>query len=203
LTWIREHRLNPDEDPIRFHQAMERANIPRRFWDADPEQVKGDNTWIKQSLADPANVWAGRGYGLFIHGPFNTGKSAAAAILARDFVMRCHVVLWLSVRDVPAVRFHEGDMAKLDKLLRRADLLVLDDLGSERYRLESAAGAALEEVVRIMYEANRAPIITSNVEWQAFQAGYPKSFVSLVTRMCIPVSLVDPWDDKPNLGMAR
>ena len=44
----------------------------------------------------------------FITGEVNTGKSAAGAIVARDFVCRCHVVLWLSVRDVPGIRFIDG-----------------------------------------------------------------------------------------------
>ena len=201
MSWIREHRLEVDE-PGTLNRALERARIPKRFWSADHSAVKGDNTWIQQALDNP-DGWAGKGYGFFLNGPFNTGKSAAAAILARDFVMRCRVVVWVAVRDVPAIRFHEGEMAEVDALLRRADLLVLDDLGSERFRLTSAAGAALEEVVRIMYESQRPTIITSNKGWDQFQATYSPAFVSLVKRVSIPIALIDPWDEGPTLGFSK
>jgi DNA replication protein DnaC len=204
LTWVRNRIMTyaDQEDRMMWEQAMRRSRIPGRFWDADPSAVKGDNRWMHQALDNPA-AWAGTGAGFFIHGPFNTGKSAAAAILARDFVNRCHVVLWLSVRDVPGMRFRDTpDMAKLDDTLRRADLLVLDDLGAERFRLESAAGAALEETVRILYERKRPVIFTSNKAWDQFQATYSEGFVSVVKRMAIPITLLDPWGDAPNLVMA-
>ena len=199
--WIREHRLE-EAAPGVLASALARARIPKRFWSADPLAVKGDTRWVQKALAKPEK-WAGEGYGFFIHGAFNTGKSAAAAIFARDFVMRCHVVVWVAVRDVPAIRFHEGEMAAVDAMLKRADLLVLDDLGSERFRLESAAGAALEEVVRIMYESRRPTIITSNKSWEEFRATYSTAFVSLVRRVSVPVALTDPWDEGPTLSGVR
>jgi DNA replication protein DnaC len=183
---------------------MRRANIPERFWDATPDQVKGNNKWMRQALGQP-DLWAEKGYGFYLHGPFNTGKSAAACILARDFVLRAHKVLFLKVCDVPRTRFHDGaEGVALDTRLRHADLLVLDDLGSERFRLDSAAGAALEEVVRIMYDRSRPIVITSNKAWEGeFPASYGSvpAFVSVVQRICISVALVDPWPDGPSLGI--
>jgi DNA replication protein DnaC len=181
---------------------MRRARIPERYWFSDVNQVKGDTRWLEQALRHP-DEWAGEGYGYFIHGPFNTGKSAVACILARDFVMRAHAVLFLKVCDVPRVRFNEGEEgAALNARLRRADLVVLDDLGSERFRLESAAGAALEEVVRIMYDRQRPIIFTSNKSWSSeFTASYGSvpAFISVVQRVCIPVSMVDAWPGRPVL----
>ena len=204
MTWIRERLLDPNDDEERdtWLAAMRRSRIPQRFWDATAAQVKGDSRWIQQALTQPV-AWAGTGAGFFLHGPFNTGKSAAAALLARDFVERCHVVMWLSVRDVPGMRFRETDELKaLDDTLRRVDLLVLDDLGAERFRLGSAAGAALEETVRIVYERKRSVVFTSNKAWDQFQATYSVGFVSIVKRMAIPIALLDSWPDSPDMRMA-
>lgn len=179
---------------------MRRARIPERYWGCTPDQVKGDSRWLKQALHMP-DEWAGKGFGFYIHGPFNTGKSAAACILARDFVLRAHKVLFLKVCDVPRVRFNEGEEGgMLNARLMQSDLVVLDDLGSERFRLESAAGAALEEVVRIMYDKQRPIIFTSNKSWgQEFQPTYGSvpAFVSVVTRVSIPVSMLEKWPEHP------
>lgn len=203
-SWVRERRLNPDdpEDDGQWRQALSRARIPARHWSARQELVKGDRRWLDESLAHPEK-WAGKGYGFFINGPFNTGKSAAAALLAMEFVRRCHVVLWLSVREVPAVRFREGELGLLNDLLQRVDLLVLDDLGSERFRMESAAGAALEEVIRIIYDRNRSVILTSNKGWDEFEGVYAMApaLVSIVKRMVIPIALLDSWPNTPDLGI--
>ena len=200
MTWVRDRRLDPAEDPDRWVAALRRARIPDRFWSADIEKVKGNVGWIRSALAN-VEKWAGQGNGFYINGPFNTGKSAAAALLAMEFIRRCHVVVWLSVREVPGVRFHEGELAAVDALLQRADVLVLDDLGSEKFRMTSAAGGALEEVVRIMYERQRAVIFTSNKGWPEFPHTYATTpgFVSVVQRISIPVALIDPWNDTPNM----
>jgi DNA replication protein DnaC len=200
LTWVRDRRMFPEEDPAAWQAALKRAGIPERFWTADPALVKGNNRWIHQAIED-TGFWAAKGYGFFLHGEFNTGKSAAAAILAMEFIRRCHVVTWLPVRDVPRVRFHEGDGADTDTRLRTTDLLVVDDLGSERFRLESAAGGALEEVVRIVYERSRPVLLTSNKAWTEFPTTYAKipAFVSLVTRLSFPIALGHQWPNAPNM----
>ena len=205
MTWVREHRLSlsDPEDRQRIDAAMRRSYIPERYWHANPELVKGNNKWMHQALSNPEG-WAGEGYGFYLHGQFNTGKSAAACILARDFVLRAHKVLFLKVSDVPRVRFHEGEEGEaLDARLRASDLLVLDDLGSERFRLDSAAGAALEEVARVMYDRQRPIIYTSNKSWDEFHHTYATvpAFVSVVQRVSLPIALIDQWPGQPSIGM--
>jgi DNA replication protein DnaC len=152
-------------------------------------------------------LWLGKGYGAFFHGPENTGKSSLAAIFAMEALRRIEQVLWLHVRDVPAVRFRENpEFAKVDDLLHQADFLVLDDLGAERFRMSSAAGPALEETVRILYERNRSVFVTSNFSWKAFDEHYSKEarpLVSVLNRVVIPVALTIPWPGEPGPDMPR
>lgn len=199
-SWIRERRLDPDEDPGTWRCALQRARIPDRYWTARPECVKGDTRWLTTALSAPEK-WAGKGYGFFIHGPFNTGKTAVGAILLQEFIRRCHAALWLAVREIPGVRFHEPPLGDLDARLMVCDALVIDDLGSERYKIDGPAGAALEETVRIVTERGRALVITSNKSWDSFAATYAAApaFVSVVQRHIIPISLHIPWPNAPEI----
>lgn len=204
MSWVRQQVLNPSDpdDAGNWQAALRRARIPDRYWTATPEQVKGDSRWLRTALDRPEE-WAGKGWGFYVNGPFNTGKTAVAAILMMEFIRRCHAVLWLSVREVPAVRFHEGVLGELDERLMQADMVVLDDLGAERFRIDGPAGAALEETVRIVTERGRSITFTSNNPWEAFPATYSAvpAFVSVVQRHTIPITLLATWPGTPEFGV--
>jgi DNA replication protein DnaC len=195
---IRDRVVNPQEDPAAWRLALERSGIPDKHWGASVEAIREPRIaqWLAGACAN-ATDWMGNGIGFFLHGPLNSGKSGAAAVLAKEGLVRVERVMWLPVRDVPLVRFREGERGKaLDDQLRAADLLVLDDLGAERFRLSSAAGPALEETLRIMYDRGRSVVITSNIEWQEFITTSPyareaEPLVSVIRRKCHPVPIVN------------
>jgi len=133
-----------------------------------------------------------------LHGPLNSGKSSVAAVLAMDCVKRAEVVTWIPVRDIPAVRF--GEKPEIKSRLSRTDVLIIDDLGSEGFRLQSAAGAALEETARVVYDRGRTLILTSNIHWDDLPSQYSEiaPFVSVIQRRVVPVGIVnDQWPDAP------
>jgi len=196
---IREHSplRDPGADPGRWSRLLRDANVPEMVHAAKVDLVKGDVTWLLGALDKPGD-WLGRGRGYYIQGDLNTGKSSAAGILIMDAIRRCEVCTWLPVRDVPGVRFREGERnTGLSDRLYRTDLLVLDDIGAESYRMNGAGGAALEAVIRIMYDRNRSVVYTSNVGWQAFATTYPPGLVSVTKRRTWPVTLTDPWPEGP------
>jgi DNA replication protein DnaC len=205
---IRDRVLNPSEDPVGWRQALEASQIPEKHWPATADAI-GDSrlrAWVAGACAN-AEGWMGSGSGFFLNGPLNSGKSSIAAILSMEGLLRAERVLWLAVRDVPLVRFREGERGKaLDDLLHRADLLVLDDLGAERFRLTSAAGPALEETVRIVYDRNRPVIITSNIAWEEFITTSPyareaEPLVSVIRRKCWSMPIVNgQWPMAPGGG---
>ena len=178
---VREWCIGPEaDDASDWREALSRSRIPEGYWGGTPAAIKDPELrgWLERTL-ESAPQWLGQGVGFYLHGPLNSGKSSIAAILAMDAVRRCERVLWLPVRDVPAVRF--GEQPQVAAALQRADVLVLDDLGAERFRLESAAGSALEEVARIVYDRGRSLITTSNISWEDFPGQYSdiEPFVSL------------------------
>ena len=194
---VRDKQRSPEEDPARWARLLAEANVPPMVSRATPDQVKGDAAWLLGALAKP-EAWLAEGFGYYIQGQLNAGKSSVAGILIMDAIARCEVCTWLPVRDVPGVRFREGDRnAAIHERLYKTDLLVLDDIGAESYRLDGAGGAALEAVIRILYDRDRSVVYTSNVGWQAFVGTYPAGLVSVVRRRSWPVTLTERWPDAP------
>lgn len=187
------------DDRGEWRDALSAARIPERYWTATPEAIKTPALTVRvRALLKELPVWLSEGRGHYLHGPLGTGKSSIAAILAMDALCRCERVTWLAVRDVPGTRFRETEeLRRLDDRLRTTDLLVLDDLGAERFRLASAAGTALEEVVRMIYDRKRSLVISSNVGWQAFLRDYGREaepLMSVVSRIVLPFEVVnDQW----------
>lgn len=180
--------------------------MPPRYWGATVKVIKAEQVarWAREALRR-APEWLAQGQGWYVQGALNAGKSSLAAILLMDALKRCERCLWLNVRDVARVRFHEGAEAEaIDDQLRACDLLVLDDLGAERFKLSSAAGGALEEVIRIVYDRERPLIVTSNMSWRQFGLQYGEEaepVVSVLRRIARPVEVVnDQWPLNPMEG---
>jgi DNA replication protein DnaC len=186
----------PWDDLPEWRDALRVASIPERYWTATPDAIRDPK--LRDGVCElvrTAPVWLAEARGFYCHGPLGTGKSSIAGILAMEAVRRCERVSWLPVRDVPTVRFRENDEARRrDDRLRTTDLLVLDDLGAERFRLSSAAGTALEEVVRTIYDRKRSIVITSNISWNAFLRDYGREaepLMSVVSRIVVPFEVVN------------
>lgn len=200
---IRGHKRGPDKDPERWREALSATNLPERYWRATVAAIKSPDIvrWLTGRLEDaPQWLLGGRGY--YVCGPLNAGKSCIAAILLMEAVKRMETALWLSVRDVPGVRFRESPRnAELDDRLRACDLLVLDDLGAERFKRTGPAASALEETVRIVYDRGRSLIVTSNFSWRQLDREYGQlnePLVSVMRRMVSPKEILnDQWPLEP------
>ena len=202
---VRSPGFEPDNDPAAWRLALGEANVPDRYWSATVDAI-GDlalRAWVR-TIADQADAWLASGAGFYLHGPLNSGKSSIAAILAMEAIRRYETVLWLPVRDVLTARFREGARGQaLDERFARADLLILDDLGSERFRLSTAGGSALEEAIRIPYDRRRSVVITSNISWRDFELTYAEipSFISVVRRCVHPCAIINTqWPEAPARG---
>ena len=188
---IRERKRGPDVDLDRWVTALRDARVPERYWPADPSQIEPEKLrrWVENTI-ETAPAWLAEGRGWYLMGDLNAGKSSIAALLLMEALKRCERCLWMPVRDVPTAAFREGERGEdLNWRLHNCDVLVLDDLGSERFRLRSAAGAALEETARIMYDRGRSLIVTANLSWRQFSEHYKaeaEPFVSVMRRMVEP-----------------
>lgn len=183
------------EEPGEWREALIRARIPARYQRATAESIKPRHLcqWVMGVCSDP--VWLAEGRGFILVGPLETGKSSIAALLAMEALMRAEGVLWLAAREIPGVMFRDGpENTELRDQLEDADLLVIDDLGAEGFRVDRAGGAALEAAIRVLYDHDRSVIVTSNLGIPRLRAEYPEPLVSVLERITSAVVVEnDQW----------
>lgn len=182
---IRDRRFTPKDDPGRWAEMLGRANVPARYARAriSAIQVEPIRRWVEDVTEHPEK-WLAIGGGFLLVGHLRSGKSSLAGILATDAMQRGEVVTWLASSEVPGVMFRDGQrQQELFDRLHETDLLILDDLGRESYRVDRPGGAALEGCVRAIYDRDRSIIVTSNLGDARLVANYPDTFISVLRRM--------------------
>ena len=147
------------------------SSIPRRYRDValernpvrnlPPEVLRPLRRYLRD-LED--NLAAGRG--LWLGGDLGTGKTSAAALIAKEASARGHTVAFHTAPELLArIRETFNDdsehtYAELFEQLRSLDLLVIDDMGTQQTRpwvLEQ-----LYVIVNDRYLDERAIVITTN-----------------------------------------
>lgn len=192
---VRQYIIDPEKDRSEWARALVASRIPERYRNATEASIPREDirAWFKQQT-DGIPAWLQAGKGFWLNGPLGSGKSSLAGLLLMDALRRAERCLWVPVRDIPSIRFHESEEAKIiDAEIKRTDLLVLDDLGAEKFKLKSAAGSALEEAVRMVYDRQRALIVTSNLSWRQFQETYGQDAAplhSVIARIVEPVEVM-------------
>jgi predicted ATPase len=150
-----------------LNQRSRAAGIPPRFisdarWDQVlwPELVEWKGPLLEAKL--------NHGRGLILDGPVGTGKSSAAALIAREVLDLSTVesvrrVRWESTSEL--IHEMEADAASKRDVERRlrlnADLVVFDDLGVEK--LAHWQVALLDVIMNIRYTRRKSIIVTMNV----------------------------------------
>jgi DNA replication protein DnaC len=151
---------------------LRNANIPPRYLEKTLENFAARTKLLKEV------VGYARGYaetfqggpgqkGLFIHGCTGCGKSHIASAILKLVIERgfsgywCNVVdLVATIRDVISRTVPAEDLEYIEMKCAEADLLVLDDLGSEAPR--GVASERLYGFINRRYERDRPIIVTSN-----------------------------------------
>lgn len=119
---------------------------------------------------------------LLLCGTKGTGKTTAAAVVLRWWLLRCALAPRPTCAKPPPVAMFErattfarmsaydrDDKAYFDELCR-CGLLVMDDVGAET--LAGVAPAMLDELMDVRYGSGRRTVITSNLSGSAFKARY-------------------------------
>jgi DNA replication protein DnaC len=207
---IRAVTFGPQDDIERWQKVLRDSRIPERYWDTSAASItdRALTTWLR-AVAEDMPCWLLAGQGFYLHGPWESGKTSLAAIIAMAALSRCERVLWLGVRDVPSAIFAETpEWVEVNKQLRQCDLLVIDDLGAQTFNMRGPAGGACESVVRFIHDRRRSLIVTSNWSWRVFHEKYQTeapALVNIVDRTTTPVEVVNPqWENarkKNGLGL--
>lgn len=130
--------------------------------------------------------------GLLFWGPVGSGKTYHAACIANRVIDIGHSAVFTSISrvsaDMSAARF-TGASKVIDELLRH-ELIVLDDLGTERET--EAAREQANEIVDALSVSSCVPILTTNMSVEAMRSETDPTLQRIYSRifgMCQPVKV--------------
>jgi len=169
-------------------KLLERANIPRRFWESRLGII--DESPFKQSYVaylEQLDDMLKRGRGLFLYGPYGSGKTAAACLVLIDVLCRsANRVYFIAMADL---EWHWRNRHETDEngvphwdVIVGAPFVVIDDLnaeaggvvgGEETVARGRESRPAFEAVVRARYNALLPTVMTSNVDEESTVKRFP------------------------------
>lgn len=140
-----------------------------------------------------------KGQGLLLYGDVGSGKSFTAGCIANYLIERMRPVVMTSFIQILEELMRFGDDANMKiQTMMLADLLVIDDLGTER-----GTDFALEKVYEVIdarYRSGKPIILTTNLDLGYMQRCEDIRYSRIYDRifeMCYPVKTVCPsWRKK-------
>lgn len=160
-----------------------------RFEVAEMSSENERNFSICREYADRFEVMENKSQGLLFYGDVGTGKSYAAACIANELLSRgVPVVLTSLVKLIDRLRGFETDVDAVMTRLRKARLLILDEVGAER-----CTEFVLEKMYQIIdsrYNSDLPFIITTNLclgEMRDVQNMELRRIYSRILEKCFPM----------------
>lgn len=135
-----------------------------------------------------SDVSVGELNGLLLYGPTGTGKSFLAACIANALMDKSVPVLMTSI--VKLTGIHPEELGETVRQMKRAHLLILDDLGAER-----GTDFKLEQVYNVIDERcnNKKPmVVTTNLSMEQMKNAGDMRYNRIwerVRSMCYPVRM--------------
>lgn len=163
------------EQQVRERRDAERRHLPPRFRGARVDRVLGE-------------------HGLYLYGPVGRGKTYAASALCNQAIEADKSVRWLSSSrwlQLQREAFGGGQGPPSDGYYLEGDVLVIDDLGSEKP--SEWSGERLFTLVNMRYELARGVlIVTSNYRILELAVRIGERTASRLAEMCDVVRFVGP-----------
>lgn len=179
---------------------LREARIPKMHWGAELEKMAHDvdegvvSTIVEYMNPETMVNNVRGGIGLAFQGPFGTGKTSAACIIAKEVLRRRGTAMLVRADEIPGMHqiMHDSDNTLMD-MARSVDLLVIDDLYAEFESDKSKwSSSQMEMLVRSRREECRATLVTTNVRVQSekMKKKYGERFQQSLLRM-VTVEMVN------------
>jgi DNA replication protein DnaC len=168
--------------------AYYEACLPRRFWGTKVESFRGALNDTYQSRVRPFIVNFERalreGMGLYFYGDNGTGKTMTATYMARKVRARGFSVYYTTASDLLENMkrgFRDQVLNERLRELLESQLLVIDELGAEAFKVESSwALFQIERVLKARENECFPTVLVSNVPLVSAAEVYGKSVASVL-----------------------
>jgi len=151
--------------------ARKRANVPLTAWEAELRLIPDSAPYKERILRYVVNLHKheAAGRGLILHGAHGTGKTCIAGQLLKEAMSRgacrCYFV---DASDIPRIAIDRpttDDGEPILPLLRgQAQLVVIDDLGSESEKASFWDDRSFRDILRARSNEKLVTWITANLE---------------------------------------
>lgn len=175
------------------------ANIPNRSWGGSLSKIDDRFPYkvVIGKYLDGLEANLKDGIGLLLWGPYRSGKSSIAGMIAHASIRH-----FASVYFVEAALLIDGWLGKSDASLKSrmlgVHLLIIDDVGQEHGK--EYTRAMMDFVVRYRAEHRRATILTTNLTMAQLEKEYGEKFIAIAKTCLYPVQIEgkdwgkDEWD---------
>lgn len=137
---------------------------------------------------DRIQEFARKGLGLYLYGPYGTGKTSLAVYVMKEVMGRAGRTILVRAGEVKdliinRVEFEPG--VTYAEMMDSVDVLVVDNLNSDLSR--AWASERFEDLIRHRWNQKRPTVITSNVSPGDLEDVVTAGAASLIRDACIPV----------------
>lgn len=189
-------RLKADEKQVRLKQLFTNSLMDNQFQECTFEKWdinKGSDKILKitKNYAEKFQELKSKNVGLLIHGIPGNGKTYATSCIANNLLERQIPVICVSINSLLdrikqtfSSYGKEGEETIL-RGLRNADLLILDDLGTENSTDWSRT--TIYNIIDSRYRDNKPLIISTNFTLDEIKEKYNDRTYNRIIEMCTPV----------------
>ena len=150
------------------------ANIPRRYHQLDGTDFIPEYRRLNHGVVEAVDEYLlsfeynyHYGRGLCFYGPLGTGKTLLATHVLKQTIKLGYSGYFIQFADL----FHawaaswkdEESKEEVERYMKRAQLLVLDDITTDKRNSEGFLQAGLEAIMRYRYNNNLPTILTTNM----------------------------------------
>jgi len=173
--------------------------LPERFWTASTDEIhiEGENRDKIARYIDQLPDAMNRGLGLMLWGPNGRGKTAIAALVAKEAARWGYGCMFIRAADLVDRQFGKAVFDKDDGITVRArartvSLLVLDDLGKEHRDQHGFTVAEMEEFMRERISRRLVTVITTNMIPRDMGEVYKPSMLEVMKESIYPLKCDGP-----------
>jgi len=177
--------------------------IPRRLWSTSLEKLPNEADSYKPNIVKYINnlrTARKKGLGLILYGENGSGKSALAAIIAREAYLAGFTVFWTGCNDYKAAVFSREEFDEYTTIVERAqevDFLVIDDMGKEYRGKSEFMESEIDNLIRKRVLNGCVTIVTTNLKPERMKEEYTPSTISLFKEAMIGLKIEGPkWRDE-------